>query len=86
MKIRVTITGRSYHLAAELPREIELADGAGLTAAIAAINELLPDDAGLPASCIIAVNGEQVGTIAAHQDTPLSENSDLFFVAPVAGG
>ncbi len=86
MKIRVTLTGRSYHAASQLPPEIELADGAKLSDALNHIGELLPDDAPLPASCLIALGGQHVGSVFSHEDVELSDGQELTLVAPVAGG
>ncbi len=86
MKIRLILTGRSYHTAAALPAELDLADGATLQDAIRSVNELLPDDAPLPASCLIAVGGQHVGIVGAMKDRPLHDGEELTLVAPVAGG
>ena len=50
MKIRLTVTGRSYHTAAALPAQLQLAEGATLRTAVDMINQLLPDAASLPGS------------------------------------
>ena len=86
MKIRVTLTGRSYHHAAELPDELELADGAKLSDALVAINTQLPKEGRLPPSCLIALAGCHVGNVASYSDQQLSDGQELTLVAPVAGG
>lgn len=86
MNIRVTLTGRSYHAASQLPAEIELADGANLSDVLARIDQLLPDDAPLPGSCLVALGGQHVGAVANYQDVELRDGQELTLVAPVAGG
>mgnify|MGYP002625376239 FL=1 len=86
MKIRVVLTGRSYHQAAALPDELELPDGSQLSDALAAINQQLSEDAVLPATCLIALAGQHVGNVAQYDDRPLADGQELTLVAPVAGG
>jgi molybdopterin converting factor small subunit len=86
MNVRIVVTGRSYHRAANLPTELSLADDAKLDDALDIINRLLSEEGGLPASCLIAVDGKHVGSISAHQNAPLRENCELTLIAPVAGG
>lgn len=86
MNIRVLYTGRSYQIGAQLPAELELPDGAEISAAIAALNAILPDDQPLPASCIVAVSGQHLGTVEQFEDRELREGEELVLVAPVAGG
>ncbi len=84
MKIRIAITGRSYHEADSLPDHLTLPDDATLEDALCAVAELL-DDA-LPSSCLVSISGRHVGTVASHDNQPLSDGDELLLVAPVAGG
>ena len=86
MKIRVSLTGRSYHQASSLPEELELPEDATLQQAIDQVNELLPAEAKLPASCLIAISGAHIGSVGIFADRPLSDGQELTLVAPVAGG
>jgi len=86
MKIRVVLTGRSYHTAASLPAELELDEGASLDDALNQINASLAAEAALPESCLIAIGGQHVGTVASHPDITLQDNQELVLIAPVAGG
>jgi len=86
MMIRVAISGRHYDLAAGLPEELSLADGASVDAALAAVAGLLPAGSRLPASCLVAVSGEHLGTLASHVSRPLRDGDELLVIAPVAGG
>ena len=86
MNIRLVITGRGYHRAARLPDELDLPEGAKVDEALSQVNALLGEEGGLPASCLIAVDGQHVGSVEAHRNEPLRENSELTFIAPVAGG
>ncbi len=86
MKIRVVLTGRSYHTAASLPAELELGEGASLDDALNQINVALTEEATLPDSCLIAIGGQHVGTVASHPDVALQDGQELVLIAPVAGG
>lgn len=86
MKVRIVLTGRSYHAAGSLPDELSLPGNATLNDALAALRDAASSDELLPASCLIAVSGQHVGTIAEHEATPLKEGDELLFLAPVAGG
>ena len=86
MKIRVILTGRSYHNASSLPDELELPADAMLSHALAAINDRLSADATLPTTCLIALAGQHVGNVGGYEDIPLADGQELTLVAPVAGG
>jgi len=86
MKIRLVLTGRSYHRAAELPETLDLPEGASVQTALDRVNAALPADAALPASCLIAVDGKHLGSVGKFEDAPLSDGQELTLVAPVAGG
>ena len=86
MKIGLVLTGRSYHQAAALPPELELPAEAKLSDALNAINQQLPEEAALPATCLIAVSGRHVGNVGNYEDLPLADGQELTLVAPVAGG
>ena len=86
MNVRVTLTGRRYDLAEHLPPTLELADDATLASALARLTSALPGDDQLPATCMIAVGGTHLGTLAAHRDCPLQDGDEIVLVTPVAGG
>lgn len=86
MKIRVVITGRGYHTTQHLPDELLLADLATVDDAIGRLAELLPEGQGFPASCLVAVAGRHLGTVARHESCRLHEGDELTMIAPVAGG
>ena len=86
MKINLVITGRAYHTTESLPEQLELPEGATLTDAIAALDELLPDNQKLPASCVVAISGKHAGTLTQHASPPLADGDELVLIAPVAGG
>lgn len=86
MKVRIVLTGRSYHSADALPDELSLPDGATLNDALDNLREACSDIELLPSSCLIAISGQHVGTIADHEATSLKEGDELLFLAPVAGG
>jgi molybdopterin converting factor small subunit len=86
VRIRVVITGRGYHTAAGVPEAVELPDGASVEDALDAVSRHLPEGQSLPASCLVAVNGRHLGTIAGHRSVVLAEEDELTLIAPVAGG
>ncbi len=85
MKLQLVMTGRDYHTAEKLPEELELADAATLQDALSAIDNLL-GEAILPTSCLLALNGDHVGSVASYDDRPLKDGEELVIIAPVAGG
>ena len=85
MKIKVVLTGRSYDLAAEIPDEWELDEGATLNQLLGAINEKLNQHP-LSPSCLIAIAGKHCGTVGQHQDCVLEAGQELVLLQPVAGG
>lgn len=82
MEIRILITGRMYHLAADVPNALELPEGATVQDAL----EQLSTQAELPASCLVALNGEHLGTLTQCANRSLGDNAELTLIAPVAGG
>ena len=86
MKIRVVITGRSYHTTQHLPDELLLADPAAVDDALDRLTALLSEGQGFPPSCLVAVAGRHLGTIARHESCRLHEGDELALIAPVAGG
>ena len=86
MKIKVAITGRSYHTTEQLPDEITLPDASSVDDAIAVLEKQLPGESQLPASCLVAVSGEHLGTLSSHQARQLIDGDELTLISPVAGG
>ncbi len=86
VKINLVVTGRHYHTAAELPAELELPDGSTVADALQAVARHFPGDQPLPASCLVAVSGTHLGTVAAHRPQVLADRVELVLIAPVAGG
>ncbi len=85
MKISVVVTGRSYHTTSQLPDEIELPDGSNVDDALSLL-ESQTGDQPLPASCLVALAGKHLGTLASHSAAPLADGDELTLIAPVAGG
>ena len=86
MKITVVITGRSYHAAEQLPHEIDLPDGSHVDDALQRLAQMLPEDGQLPSTCLVAVAGKHLGTLASHSSVTLNPGDELALIAPVAGG
>jgi molybdopterin converting factor small subunit len=86
MKIRIIVTGRNYHTAGPLPDELELDPSCGVDDALALLAEHLPEGQSFPASCLVVVSGQHLGTISQHQPCDLRDGDELALIAPVAGG
>ena len=86
MKIQISYTGRSYHTASQLPTELTLDDGAQVDDALGLLKKALGDDQQLPLSCLVAVSGEHIGTLASYTNRPLRDRDEVILIAPVAGG
>ena len=86
MKLRIAVTGRSYHQTDGLPGELTLAEGASLEEAIRELSSLLPDQQALPSSCLISLAGRHLGTLASYENAELHDGDELVLIAPVAGG
>jgi hypothetical protein len=86
MRIRVLISGRNYDALSAVPAQLDLPDGAALSDALAAIAAALPAGVALPASCLIAISGVHLGTVASRPERTLRDGEELLLIAPVAGG
>jgi molybdopterin converting factor small subunit len=86
MKIRVLLSGRGYDVAENLPREVDLPEGATLDQALSAVDAQLPQQRRLPGACLIAISGQHVGNVARHTNRALRDGEELVLIAPVAGG
>jgi len=86
MKLRIAVTGRSYHQADVLPGELTLAEGATLVDAIRQIAGLLPDQQTLPPACLVSLAGRHLGTLGSYENAKLHDGDELVLIAPVAGG
>jgi molybdopterin converting factor small subunit len=86
MKIRVVISGRGYDRLQSLPEELELADAATTKEAVESLCRALPDGTQLPPGCLVALSGQHLGLLFAHEPRPLRDGDELVIVAPVAGG
>jgi molybdopterin converting factor small subunit len=86
VKISVMVTGRSYHTADRLPDEITLPDGSTVDNALEVLSAKLADGGQFPPSCLIAVSGQHLGTLASHRPCELQEGDEITLIAPVAGG
>ena len=86
MKVRLVVTGRAYHTAEHLPDELEMPDGASLDDVLRALAERWGTGLGLSGSCLVAVSGRHLGTLASHEPAILRDGDELALIAPVAGG
>ena len=86
LNVRIIFLGRRYDAAEALPDRLCLADGATLDDALSAITQRLSGDHPLAASCLVAVSGMHLGTLADHRPKLLKDGDELILLAPVAGG
>lgn len=86
IQVRIAISGRNYAAAESVPEQLELADGSTVDDALSALSEFFPAEAGLPDTCLVALSGAHLGTLAKHTARELRDNDELVLIAPVAGG
>ena len=86
LNLQIVFLGHRYDAAHTLPDRLCLADGATLDDALAAITQQLSGDHPLAASCLVAVSGMHLGTLADHRPRLLKDGDELILLAPVAGG
>jgi len=86
LNICVIYTGRGYPTADRLPSELTLPEGATTADAFQVLNEHLPPASPLSGTCLLAINGEHLGTISQHSPRTLRDRDELLLIAPVAGG
>ena len=86
MQIRVFLSGRHNDQADAVPRELELPEGCLLSQALSELLDRLPADRRPAGTCLVAVSGTHVGTLAHYRDTSLRPGDELLLLSPVAGG
>lgn len=86
VKIRLVVTGRGYHAAESLPDQWEVPDHATVDDLMRLVMERYGDGAGWSATCLIAVAGRHLGTVASHEPAALRDGDEVTLIAPVAGG
>lgn len=86
MKVRVVISGRSYHTAETIPGHLTLPDGCSVDEALQAVGTFFQQGKGLPDTCLVALSGTHLGTLRSHKPQALTEGDELVLIAPVAGG
>jgi molybdopterin converting factor small subunit len=86
LNIQIVFVGRRYDAAQSLPDRLCLPEGATVDDALRTIAEQLPGDHPLLASCLVAVSGTHLGTLANHRPKTLKDGDELLLLAPVAGG
>lgn len=86
MKIAIVMTGHRYDRASALPDELELPDGATLADALQTLRAASDTPWPLAPTCLVAVSGRHLGTLAKHSPCVLSPGDEIVLIAPVAGG
>ena len=86
MKVRLIISGRSYHTAETIPEHLTLPSGASVDDALQSLAGLMPRGKTLPDTCLLAVSGTHLGTLHNHKPHVLTDGDELVLIAPVAGG
>jgi molybdopterin synthase sulfur carrier subunit len=81
VRVRVRYFAALREAAGAEAETLDLAPGADVRAARAALKERYPAAAALLPSCAVAVNRAYVTA-----DTPLAENDELVFIPPLGGG
>jgi molybdopterin converting factor small subunit len=86
LNVRVVFVGRRYDAAQSVPELLCLPEGATVDDALTAIQAGLDGGSPLDVSCLVAVSGLHLGTLASHDPRVLSDGDELLLLAPVAGG
>jgi len=86
VKIRLVVIGRGYDAVEDMPEQWEVPEDAGIEDVICMLLERYGEGPGWAASCLVAVGGRHLGTIARHEPATLREGDELTLIAPVAGG
>ncbi len=86
MNIRLVISGRSYPTSNAALEQLVLADDSTVDDALTALAEQLAGSTALPPTCLIALSGRHLGTLAEHESCSLRDGDELVVIAPVAGG
>ena len=86
LKVQIVFIGRGYDAAQSVPERLCLADGATVEDALKAIGAQVSGDNPLSASCLVAVSGTHLGTLANYRPRTLQDGDELLLLAPVAGG
>ena len=86
MQVRVFFSGRHNNIADNVPRELELPEGCMLSQALTTLLDCLPAHRRPAGTCLVAVSGTHVGTLAHYRDTALRPGDELLLLSPVAGG
>ena len=86
LNVQIVFIGRRYDAARSIPERLCLPEGATVDDALKAIAKQLSGDNPLSASCLVAVSGMHLGTLAEHRSATLKDGDELVLLAPVAGG
>ncbi len=86
LNVQIVFIGRRYDAAQTLPDRLCLPDGATVDDALKAIAEQLSGRNPLSASCLVAVSGMHLGTLANFRPRTLQDGDEVLLLAPVAGG
>ena len=86
MRIRLVVAGRGYHAIENLPDQLELPDQASVDDVIGLVVERFGESPNWAASCLVAVAGRHLGTVASHEPAALRDGDEVTLIAPVAGG
>lgn len=86
MRVRLVLIGRGYDAAENLPDHWDVPDGASVDDVLRLIEQQYGSIPGCSPSCLIALQGRHLGTIASHASAPLHDGDELTLIAPVAGG
>lgn len=73
-------------MAGAVPETLDLREGCSVDEALQAVAAALPQGRRLADSCLVAVSGRHLGTLASHRPHVLHEGDELMLIAPVAGG
>jgi molybdopterin converting factor small subunit len=86
VNVRIAVVGWQYHVTGQLPRSVEVLDGATVDVALTALRAAMPDGRELSPHAMLAVAGRHIGTVELHDACRLREGDEMMVIVPVAGG
>lgn len=86
IEVKVVVAGRQYDRSHQFPAVLKLPEGALLDDALAMLAQGVAPNDRLPDSCLVAVSGVHLGTLARHSSRTLASGDELVLIAPLSGG
>ncbi|NUQ63833.1 MAG: MoaD/ThiS family protein [Pirellulales bacterium] len=69
-----------------MPQQVTLDDAGSVDDLLRLLAGMLREGERLPETCLLAVSGVHLGTVARHRPRDLQEGDEVVLITPVAGG